>query len=1460
MAPPEAPDETSLTAGLYWQGTPPPPPGGNVAPSSPYVRVQSGLQAEYVFNEGSGSTINGMGGINGTNDPLNLTIADPANVTWLPDGGLQVNTATTISSGGAASKIISAAQTSNELTLEAWVQAATIDQRGPARIISLSQDGLNRNATLGHQYVSADGGYYYVARLRTDDASVNENGLPELRQDERYGTTAVQHVVYTRASDGTETIYVDGLAVQSGTRPGSFTNWADYPLLLANENSNDRPWLGTYYLVAVYSRALTTAEVGHNFSVGYASPPRAPSELTAAPVSASSIVLNWTDNSSNETRFGLQRRNEEGLITDISIPANQTSYTDEGLSANATYSYQLRAVNETTVRYSAFTEAVNATTPAAPLPPTSGRVTQDLALLYTFGEGSGNTVSDGAGNLNLTIADPSQISWLPGGGLTLTGATRLTSGGNATALITAMKASGEITLEAWVQPARTDQNGPARIISISGSSLNRNITLGQDFAGSAYFYAARVRTTDNSTNENGLLNGGNFATDSRYATPAGQHLVYTRSLDGTETLYVDGVVAGSGSRLGDFSNWADYPLLLGNEQGAERPWLGTYHLVAAYPRALSEAEVQQNHAAGYDSSPAPPTAGRVTDQLQADYDFSAGSGSRVNDISGTGSALDLSIADPANVTWLPDGGLQVNAATTISSGGAASKIISAAKASNELTLEAWVQAATIDQRGPARIMSLSQDGLNRNATLGHQYVSSDGGYYYAARLRTDDASVNENGLPELRQDERYATTNVQHVVYTRSSDGSETLYVDGVATTTSTRAGSFADWENYPLLLANENSNDRPWLGTFYRAAVYSKALSVEEVEQNYQAGYNGSSPPPGSVPNLGGQAPTASTVDLTWDDVSGETGYEVLRKQASGTFSPIGTTGADGTSYRDNSVQANITYTYRVVAKDNQRILGQADIGVTTPTASTFVAPTALKITQQTESSLELRWLYEGQTSQIDFVLERKVGEGSFSELIIITDGTTTYTDENLTAATRYAYQVFARGRGDAPERSDYSNQASGATHSSETPDPIGNGNYQAQYNGNIAAIKWNSQGLQAKQEKLYYFRYDAVNRLTDARYAERSTPTTWGKAPGHYSVENIGYDENGNIGSLTRFTGQGGRHAIDQLSYTYNAGNQLRSVSDQTASDLGFTDGNPTGDDYAYDWNGNLSEDKNKHITGIEYNLLNLPEVVTFRKEGQQATLQFLYDATGNKLRKTVTDYEGKVTTTDYIAGMQYTQVDNEPRLLELIHHEEGRVVPKADGSGYAYHYDLRDHLGNTRVTFSSETQTDSYLATMEPELANDEEVLFGNVAESRQLDQLTNSTEPSIPTPDPQYSARLNATQNKVVGPAKSLVVKKDDKVTLSVEAFYFGTDSEDNVGAAAILPYVVGAFTGQGVVDGQALGEAIELGGALLSPALFSNNSAGTSYHSAVPLLLPTIRTENDRVRQAPFDRRVSSGMR
>ncbi|MEO0333499.1 MAG: RHS repeat-associated core domain-containing protein, partial [Bacteroidota bacterium] len=193
-----------------------------------------------------------------------------------------------------------------------------------------------------------------------------------------------------------------------------------------------------------------------------------------------------------------------------------------------------------------------------------------------------------------------------------------------------------------------------------------------------------------------------------------------------------------------------------------------------------------------------------------------------------------------------------------------------------------------------------------------------------------------------------------------------------------------------------------------------------------------------------------------------------------------------------------------------------------------------------------------------------------------------------------------------------------------------------------------------------------------------------------------------------------------------------------------------------------------------------------------------------------------------------MQFTQVDSEPRLLELIQHEEGRVVPKSDGSGYAYHYDIRDHLGNTRVTFSSETETDTYLATMEQELEVDEEQLFGNVYESRQLDQLTNTTPASAQVTNPNESARLNATQGRVIGPTKSLAVKRGDQVTLSVNAFYLGADSEDNVGAENIIPYILGAFSGQSVVDGQTLTQALQSPGALPNATLLANSNGGIPY--------------------------------
>ena len=63
---------------------------------------------------------------------------------------------------------------------------------------------------------------------------------------------------------------------------------------------------------------------------------------------------------------------------------------------------------------------------------------------------------------------------------------------------------------------------------------------------------------------------------------------------------MNGVEAGTLTGLtGTFSNWdANFHFGLANEFGADRGWLGEYHLVAIYNRALTSEEVSQNYEAG----------------------------------------------------------------------------------------------------------------------------------------------------------------------------------------------------------------------------------------------------------------------------------------------------------------------------------------------------------------------------------------------------------------------------------------------------------------------------------------------------------------------------------------------------------------------------------------------------------------------------------------------------------------------------------------------------------------------------------------------------------------------------------------------------------------------------------------------------------------------------------------------
>ncbi len=226
--------------------------------------------------------------------------------------------------------------------------------------------------------------------------------------------------------------------------------------------------------------------------------------------------------------------------------------------------------------------------------------------------------------------------------------------------------------------------------------------------------------------------------------------------------------------------------------------------------------------------------------------------------------------------------------------------------------------------------------------------------------------------------------------------------------------------------------------------------------------------------------------------------------------------------------------------------------------------------------------------------------------------------------------------------------------------------------HNGNIAEIIWKTIDFNTRS---YSFEYDGLNRLMNSIYLKNTN-----EAINAYNETIKGYDKNGNITGIIRNGNNEIINApvIDNLSYVYQTNsNKLLSVTDATTLTEGFNDGNKVGNDYAYDVNGNLTVDKNKGITKISYNYLNLPTEVLWNASKK---INYTYDASGVKLRKVVTD-GATVTTTDYLGGFQY--VNNS---LQFFPTAEG-YVNVTGGTTFNYVYNYTDHLGNVRLSYQKE-----------------------------------------------------------------------------------------------------------------------------------------------------------------------------
>ena len=74
----------------------------------------------------------------------------------------------------------------------------------------------------------------------------------------------------------------------------------------------------------------------------------------------------------------------------------------------------------------------------------------------------------------------------------------------------------------------------------------------------------------------------------------------------------------------------------------------------------------------------------------------------------------------------------------------------------------------------------------------------------------------------------------------------------------------------------------------------------------------------PAAPENLTGEVISTSAIDLIWTDRStNETGFKIERKIGSGTYSIVGTTANDITSFNDANLTSGTTYTYRVYSNN---------------------------------------------------------------------------------------------------------------------------------------------------------------------------------------------------------------------------------------------------------------------------------------------------------------------------------------------------------------------------------------------------------------------------------------------------------------------------------------------------------------------------------------------------------------
>jgi fibronectin type 3 domain-containing protein/regulation of enolase protein 1 (concanavalin A-like superfamily) len=298
-------------------------------------------------------------------------------------------------------------------------------------------------------------------------------------------------------------------------------------------------------------------------------------------------------------------------------------------------------------------------------------------------------------------------------------------------------------------------------------------------------------------------------------------------------------------------------------------------------------------------------------------------------------------------------------------------------------------------------------------------------------------------------------SNFASVSATRSADTSPPAAPTGLVAT-GTSSGINLDWNDnteadlagYIVYRASTSSGPYTRIsGTsllpgsvFFDSSAPSNATSFYRVTAVDLAGNESAfasasafRPNPGQVPaapsNLTALVISGTQVNLTWADNSGdETGFRIERKVgALGTYSEVGTVGANVTFFADFGVIPNTEYYYRVRASGTGGDSGYSNEAIASTTAQTVpAAPSNLAAAANSPTQVTLTWT-DNSNNELGFRVERRAfGALEWTRIVSTGPSTTSYVDATAAAGTQYTYRIFSfNSAGD----STYSNEATVTT-----------------------------------------------------------------------------------------------------------------------------------------------------------------------------------------------------------------------------------------------------------------------------------------------------------------------------------------------------------------------------------------------------------------------------------------------